>query len=72
MIAYHHYTNTNIFFHCSVKKHLAGLRTLVVWDNSFDRNLGDAVGVLAAVSLTLCEVVNPGFKDFYSKEVGGS
>ena len=30
------------------------------------------MGLLAAVSLTLCEVVNPSLKDFYSKEVGGS
>ena len=34
--------------------------------------VGVLVGVLAAVSLTLCEVAYPRFKDFYSKEVGGS
>ena len=30
------------------------------------------MGVLAAVSLTLCKVADHRFKDFYSKEVGGS
>ena len=31
--------------------------------------MGVLIGALAAMSLTLCEVANPRFKDFYAKEV---